>query len=137
MASSPAIFADSRGTVRQRDQTRDVSGPWQRNLRNVPYAGELYRSRYAHLADILKDEPGRIKYNRAVGNLFVASRDYQFLDDAQSGIELTGNQAVPWSVFKTLRAPKAVYAPHDFDLSASTLVSLQGQAFPGRDGIVP
>ena len=60
---------------------------------------------------MLDDEPGRSKYNRASGNLFIASRDFEFIDGAQLGMAQDGNRTQPWSVFKTLRGPKAAYTP--------------------------
>ena len=45
VASSPAIFADNRGTTWQREQTQDARGTLRANLRRVPATGELYRSR--------------------------------------------------------------------------------------------
>ena len=135
VASSMGIFVDNRGTTWQRDQTLDPNGQLQRNLRNMPVTGGWYRMRYLHLADVLKDEPGRSKYNRASNNIFVSTRDFEFLDDAQTGIERMGNRAVPWSIFRTLRAKKQVYTPHDFDLNESALAPGHVITFPSRDEI--
>lgn len=137
VASSMAIFVDNRGLTWQRNETQDPNYPLQRNLRNMPVTGGWYRMRYPHLADILKDEPGRSKYNRAANNIFVATHDFEFLDDAQTGIERIGNRTVPWSVFKTLRASKQTYTPHDFDLLESAIALGQANIFPSRDGIAP
>ena len=119
VASSPAIFADNRGTTWQREQTLDVNGQLQRNLRNVPVASQAYRSRYPHLSDILEDEPGRSKYNRVSGNLFVESEPYQWMDEAEKGLEAKENSVVPWTVFAHLRGRKSTYRPADFTLSES------------------
>ena len=132
VASSPALFADNRGLSWQREQTQDANGQLRRNLRNMPVASIAYRSRYAHLADILDDEPGRSKYNRASDNLFVASRESEFIDGAESGLQRSGNRAVPWTVFKTLRATQPHYRPQDFEL-----VAQEAGGFPRRDTIAP
>jgi hypothetical protein len=137
VASSPGIFADNRGTTWQRDMTSDVNGTLQRNLRNMPVADIAYRSRYPRLASVLSDEPGRTKYNQASGNLFVASREFEFLDGAQEGLAVSANRAVPWSAFKSLRGPKAKYAPGDFELAADMFTSVDRAAYPSRDGIAP
>jgi hypothetical protein len=137
VASSPAILADNRGTTWQRAMTADVGGTLQSNLRNMPVADNAYRSRYPRLSSVLTDEPGRAKYNQANGNVFVASRDFEFLDGAQSGLELMANRSLPWSVFKAMRGPKAQYLPSDFELSADALTLSQLSTFPSRDVIAP
>jgi len=126
VASSPAIFADNRGTTWQREQTLDSRGTLRANLRNMPVNSDAYRSRYPRLADVLDDEPGRSKGNRASGNLFVASKEFEFLDGAQLGMAQDGNRTQPWAIFKTLRGPKAGYLPEDFEFAAP--------GFPDRAG---
>jgi hypothetical protein len=137
VASSPAVMVDNRGMTWQRAQTMDANGYLQRNLRQVPANTEVYRARYPRLAEVLSDEPGRSKHNRAVGNVFVDSRDFEFLDDAQLGITRVGNLTATWSVFKTLRATKKRYAPSDFELSANSFTAAQLALYPSRDGIAP
>ena len=127
VASSPAIFADNRGVTWQREQSQDPTGHLRRNFGNVPVESEAYRTRYPRLAKLLSDEPGRAKYNRVAGNLFVASREYQFLDDAQSGIALSDNRVAGWEVFKTLDAPKGTYRPEDFELRAPLPARLESE----------
>lgn len=115
--SSPAIFADSRGTTWQRQLTLDPSGTLRSSFRSwVASAGPLVK-RYPHLAEMLEDEPGLIKYNTARGNLFVDSREFEFLDGAEGGVTLASNRSGSWSVFKRLRGPKAQYVPEDFELT--------------------
>ncbi len=121
VAGSPAIFADGRGQTWQQQQVQDEGGELRRRLHNVPYAAEPYRTRYPNLARLLDDEPGRIKYNRIKGNLFVAAHDFEFLDQAHTGIEIADNHKLPWTAFKALRGPKPVYAPADFELLESAL----------------
>ena len=137
VASSPAIFADNRGSTWQREQTLDPRGTLRANLHRVPAAGELYRSRYPRLFQVLDDEPGRSKYNRATGNLFIGSQDFEFLEGAQLGMAKEGNRHKPWSVFKTLRGPKAFYAPQDFELDPAVLAPPLLAVFPSRSEIPP
>ena len=137
VASSPAVFADNRGTTWQRDMVQDPNGHLRRSLRNMPVTSDTYRSRYPQLAGLLDDEPGRSKYNRATNNLFVVSRDFEFLDGAQTGLEQSGNRALPWSAFKTLRGPKASYTPNDFELLESAVPPAQLAKLFRRDGIPP
>ena len=117
--------------------TNDHNDQLQRNLRNVPVRSGAYISWYPHLAEILNDELGRSKYNRAAGNLFVATPDFRFLDDAQYGLERVANHTLPWTDFKTLRARKSAYAPRDFELMESSRASNRSQpySFPVLDAI--
>lgn len=132
VASSPAVFADNRGLTWQRQQTLDPNSELRRRFRNMPVSSQPYSSRYANLADILDDEPGRSKYNRVSGNLYVDSRASEFMDGAESGIQFSGNRAAPWTVFKTLRGAKARYVPQDFVLASDS-----GAVFPDRSAIAP
>lgn len=116
VSSSVGILIDSRGTDWQREQTLDSHGQLQRNFRNVPVKSDIYRTRYEHLENILSDEPGRAKYNSAKNNIFISTQDFEFLNDAQKGIERIGNKTVSWSAFKTMRVGKQVYKPQDFDM---------------------
>jgi len=137
VASSPAIFADNRGTTWQREQTLDPRGSLRANLRNMPVGSDAYRSRYPRLAELLDDEPGRSKGNRATGNLFVASKEFEFLDGAELGMAQQGNRTQPWAVFKTLRGPKASYQPPDFEFDAAVLPAAQIASFPPRGDVAP
>jgi hypothetical protein len=116
VASTPAIFADNRGTTWQRDQISDPNSQLRVSYRNVPVSSPAYLQKYPLLSQILSDEPGRTKYNRATGNIFVSSREFELIEDAQLGLGRSGNFRRDWSIFKTLRGPKAEYLPADFEL---------------------
>ena len=74
--SSPAIYLDGRGLTWQRAMTLDSNGVFQQRLNDVPYRKVLWAKRYPRLANVLNDQLGVPKYNKACGNVVVKGQPY-------------------------------------------------------------
>ncbi len=92
----PAIHVDARGTG-WASFWFDGRDPFLMNgLKEVPYDQPLYATRYPHLANILKDEPAKAKYNRLAKNVIVGTaKAIDWLDGLnEKTVETVGNTVV-------------------------------------------
>ena len=93
---NPAIHVDARGKG-WASFWFDGQDPFLMNgLKEVPYDQPPYSTRYPHLADILRDEPARAKYNRLATNVIVGSgKPIDWLDGLdEKTVETVGNRIV-------------------------------------------
>jgi hypothetical protein len=92
----PAIHVDARGTG-WASFWFDGRDPFIMNgLKEVPYDQPPYATRYPHLANILKDEPAKAKYNRLASNVIVGTaKAIDWLDGLnEKTVETVGNTVV-------------------------------------------
>lgn len=71
---SPALHIDARGLGWQKKATDDPKGELRTRLAAMPYQNDLWSKRYPPLVNILGDDPGTPKRNRAAGNICVGGK---------------------------------------------------------------
>jgi hypothetical protein len=87
-----AVHVDGRGEGWMKAEFHNPNGTIMTSLKEVPYKRPPYSVRYAHLADILDDEPGLPKYNRILRNICAGPRWIIWLDGLnESKVEVRGN----------------------------------------------
>jgi hypothetical protein len=68
---NPAIHVDARGTGWASFWFDGRDPSLMNGLKEVPYERPPYSTRYPHLAEILRDEPAKAKYNKLANNVIV------------------------------------------------------------------
>ena len=88
----PAVHVDGRGEGWMKADFYDPKGTIMTTLKQVPYDKPPYSVRYAHLANVLDDQPGLPKYNRILHNICSGPRWIESLDGLnESKIEVRDN----------------------------------------------
>lgn len=72
-----AVHVDDRGLNWYAPYIADANSDLRRNLSEISYQAEPYRSRYPGLANILNDEPGSPKNNRIGPNIVLGGQPYE------------------------------------------------------------
>ncbi len=98
IASKPGIYMDGRGLTWSKNAIINGNSEIRSHLRAVPYTSELWRGRYPHLANILKDDAASPKYNVLRHNLFVAGSRYLIEPEVNKSLQTIGTDYGPHNV---------------------------------------
>ncbi len=98
IASKPGIYMDGRGLTWSKNAIINGNSEIRSHLRAVPYTSNLWKERYPHLANILKDDAASPKYNVLRHNLFVAGPRYLIEPEVNKILQTIGTDYGPNNV---------------------------------------